>query len=227
MLIKGKQRKSNFDNTILGEKVTTTRSSHEKMIEHHFSKNNNSTIHIQGKEEEIINMVALLGLTIENGIMSRAYVKTMIILEKKCMIPKLPRGMEAFAITKKEEEMVEIKARKIFRNFGNLLQGTPKIALLNYSGIWPLIYEITKQTLMTWHRINVKQQNNKGSCQWTNKRGPTAVFTNISNCQWYENWYPRGKAYHQTEIEDSIKENLKKKKLFERRLRRARDMAKS
>ena len=72
--------------------------------------------------------------------------------------PKL-YGMGAFAITKKEEEMMEITARKILRNFGNLPQGTPKIALLNEFGIWPIKDEITKRKLMTWHGINQTKSN--------------------------------------------------------------------
>ena len=99
-------------------------------------------------------MVASLGLTVENEIMSSAHMNTMIILYKKCVIPKLLYEMGVFAITKKEEEMKELTARKILRNFGNLPQGTPKIALLNEFGIWPIKDQVTKRKLMTWHRTN-------------------------------------------------------------------------
>ena len=75
------------------------------------------------------------------------------------MIPKLLYAMGAFAITKKEEEMMELTARKILRNFGNLPQGTPKIALSNEFGIWPIKDEITKRKLVTWHRINQTKSN--------------------------------------------------------------------
>ena len=77
MLIIGKQGKSKFNNTFLGGQQLQE-VEHEKILGHHFSKSNNNTIHIQRKEEEVINMVASLGLTIENGIMSSAYMKTMI-----------------------------------------------------------------------------------------------------------------------------------------------------
>eukprot|EP00112_Aurelia_sp_Birch-Aquarium-sp1_P009489 Seg208.12 transcript_id=Seg208.12/GoldUCD/mRNA.D3Y31 product="LINE-1 retrotransposable element ORF2 protein" pseudo=true protein_id=Seg208.12/GoldUCD/D3Y31 len=102
ILIIGKQRKRKFDDTFIGGQQLQE-VDHEKILGHHFSKGDNNITHIQRKEEEIINMVASLGLTIENETMSSAYMKAMIILYKKRMIPKLLYGMGAFATTKKEE----------------------------------------------------------------------------------------------------------------------------
>ncbi len=106
------------------------------------------------------NMVAAMGLTVKNGAFNSAFIQTMLIIYKKCFLPKILYGLSSFKITKSEEEKFDIEIRSILSNFGNLPQGTSKAALMNELGIWPIHFEIMKRKLMMWQRINREESNN-------------------------------------------------------------------
>ena len=76
-------------------------------------------------------MIAAMGLTLNNSNMGRVYIQSMLIIYRKCFIPKLTYGLIGFHIREKEYESMELISRKVIKNFANLPQCTPKIALYN------------------------------------------------------------------------------------------------
>ena len=101
VLIIGKKIKKDqeFYNTKLGE-VEIKDTKEEKILGHLLNEENNNIAHINKKETEIINIVAALGLTIQNGTLANAQIQAMIIIYKKSILTKLIFGMAAFAINK-------------------------------------------------------------------------------------------------------------------------------
>ena len=145
-------------NTKLGE-IEIKDTKEEKILGHLFNEENNNIAHINKKETEIINMVAALGLTIQNGTLANAQIQAMIIIYKKSILPKLIFGLAAFATTKQEDERFEKIVRKIIRNFANLPNSTPKVVLYNEFGILPAVEQVNKRKLMMWHKINEEKSN--------------------------------------------------------------------
>ena len=161
VLIIGKkhQKKDHeFYTTKLGE-VEIKDTKEEKVLGHFFNEENNNIAHINKKETEIINMVAALGLTLQNGTLANAQIQALIIIYKKSILPKLIFGMAAFATTKQEDESFEKIVRQIIRNFANLPISTPKVALYNEFGILPAADQINKMKLMMWHKMNEEKSN--------------------------------------------------------------------
>ena len=105
-------------------------------------------------------MVASLGLTIEDNNMGNAFIQTMLILYKKCFIPKLVFGFTGFYTSEKEVERMENINRNILRKFDGLPKCTPKSALYVEFGTFPLKMEIYKRKLLMWNRINKEESNN-------------------------------------------------------------------
>ena len=131
----------------------------EKVLGHIFNNKNNNMSHINKKTEEVTDMVASMGLTIHNSTMEKVYMESMIIINNKCLIPKLTFGLLGFKITKLELDQLEATQRKIFRNFANLPASTPKIAILNEFGAKTITSIIKQKKLMMWHRLNQNERN--------------------------------------------------------------------
>ena len=59
-----------------------------KILGYTFNIDNNNSAHIEEKEKKTIEMVASLGLTIEDNNMGNAFIQTMLILYQKMLHPK-------------------------------------------------------------------------------------------------------------------------------------------
>ena len=75
--------------------------------------------HINKKTEEVTDMVASMGLTIHNSTMEKVYMESMIIINNKCLIPKLTFGLLGFKITKLELDQLQSwsKIMRLTTNF--------------------------------------------------------------------------------------------------------------
>lgn len=80
----------------------------------------------------------------------------MLILYRKCFVPKMIYGLTGFYMNDKEIEQMELINRKILRNFAHLPKCTPKVALYNEFGTIPFQMEIYKRKMLMWHRLNDK-----------------------------------------------------------------------
>ena len=124
-----------------------------------FSKNGRNTKHIQEKGKEAINMMANMGLTLKNKNMDRIYMRSLIIVYKKCFLPKLLFGLAGIPVNKKEIETLENTNRKVIRNMLNLPSSTPKIALYNEFGVLTIELMLYKRKLNMWKRLNSTERN--------------------------------------------------------------------
>ena len=91
--------------------------------------------------------------------MENVYIQTMLVLYRKCFLPKLLYGFNGFYIKDSEIEKLEVINRKIIRNFAGLPKCAPKISLNIEFGIMPLESEIYKRKLMMWNRLNNDKAN--------------------------------------------------------------------
>ena len=157
---KDKKEKDEEGETKIGE-VVLDKIKSAKILGYTFNiDNNNNSAHIEEKEKKTIEMVASLGLTIEDINMGNAFIQTMLILYEKCFIPKLVFGFTGFYMSEKEVERMENINRNILRNFAGLPKCTPKLTLYVEFGTFPLKMEIYKRKLLTWKRINREESNN-------------------------------------------------------------------
>ena len=102
VLIIGKkhQKKDHgFYTTKLGE-VEIKDTKEEKVLGHFFNEENNNIAH--RKETEIINMVAALGLTIQNGTLANAQIQALIIIYKKAYFQSLFSGWHPLPLQNKK-----------------------------------------------------------------------------------------------------------------------------
>ena len=157
ILIINKNKDTNSGDTKIGE-LKLKKVDNAKILGHIFQESNEIKLHIKEKEKEVTEMVASMGLTINNNNMHSIYIQSILILYQKCFIPKLLFGITGFNIKEKEMETIETLNRKVIRNFLNLPKCTPKAALYIEFGIIPIEMEIQKKKLMMWNRIN-KSEN--------------------------------------------------------------------
>ena len=69
-------------------------------------------------------MMANLGLSIKEANMDRIFVSSLLILYRKCFIPKILYGLIGIPLRKNEWEKLEVINRKVLRNFLNLPAST-------------------------------------------------------------------------------------------------------
>ena len=131
-----------------------------KVLGHHFCKENNNNVHLREKEKECRQMMASMGLSLNNAHMGRMYIQSMLTIYQKCFIPKILYGLAGFKTTKAELKQLELLNRTIIRNFLHLPQCTPIASLYLELGLIPIESELKKKKLMMWHRINRKESNN-------------------------------------------------------------------
>ena len=91
--------------------------------------------------------------------MDRIYMKSLIIVYKKCFLPKLLFGLAGIPMNKKEIEVLENINRKVIRNMLNLPSSTPKIALYNEFGVLTIELMLYKRKLNMWKRLNSTERN--------------------------------------------------------------------
>ena len=125
-----------------------------KVLGHIFNNKNNIKDQTEAKEDETINMMAALGISLKDNNLDKIYMHRMIILYKKCMISKLLYGLTGFSMTNSEVDKIENVNRKLIRNMRRLSNATPKVELYNEFGTWPLKYEIYESKMMMWWRIS-------------------------------------------------------------------------
>ena len=130
-----------------------------KVLGYIFSKDGKSMKHIEEKGKEAINMMANMGLSLKNKNMDRIYMRSLIIVYKKCFLPKLLYGLAGIPMNKKEIEGLENTNRKVIRNMLNLPSSTPKIALYNEFGFLTIELMLYKRKLNMWKRLNSTERN--------------------------------------------------------------------
>ena len=156
LIINGKKDTTSGE-TKIGE-LKLKKVDNAKILGHIFQESNEIQLHIKEKEKEVTEMVASMGLTINNNNMHSIYIQSILILYQKCFIPKLLYGITGFNIKEKEMETIETLNRKVLRNFLNLPKCTPKAALYIEFGVIPIEMEIYKKKLLMWNRVN-KNEN--------------------------------------------------------------------
>ena len=211
-LIVGK-KKDNFEDTYFGEK-RIEKVNKSKVLGYIFSEDGNNMEHIQQKSNEAIEMVAALGLTISNSTMSTASIRSMIILYKSCIIPKIIYGLGAFETSVKEMDMLDLLERRILKNFTNLPQCTTKVALYNEFGIIPITYKIKSKKLMMFHRMMNRTEENESIKNTINEQIRNSLpwfkqVVRIAN-EWNINIH-EAKEMTKAQIKTKIKEKIKEK----------------
>ena len=130
-----------------------------KILGYTFNSKGNSERHLEIKEGKIISMMANLGLSIKEANMDRIFVPSLLILYRKCFIPKILYDLIGIPLRKNEWEKLEVINRKVLRNFLNLPDSTPRVGLYNEFGVIPIQYMLYKRTLGMWKRINRDETN--------------------------------------------------------------------
>ena len=146
------KKENDFTETYFGERKIE-RVKEGKVLGYIFSEENSNDTHIDKKIKEGIEMVAALGLTINNSTLSKVSIKSMMILYRSCIIPKIMYGLAAFKITTQQMEKLDITERRIMKSVASLPQSTTKIALYNEFGIIPITYKMKMKKIMMFHRM--------------------------------------------------------------------------
>ena len=131
----------------------------ERILGHIFNKTNNNIDHIEKREEETMKMMAAIGRNIQDNNMDKMYMQSIIILYKKCMLPKLIYGLVGFYLSENEIDKIEKINRKLIRKMGRLPISTTNAVLYNEFGARPIKYELYKRKLMMWWRIEREESN--------------------------------------------------------------------
>ena len=92
-------------------------------------------------------MMANMGCSIKEAYLDRIVMPSLLIIYKKCFIPKILYGLVGVPLRKSEIEKLEIINRKVLRNILNLPSSTPKVALYNELGVIPIEYMLYKRKL--------------------------------------------------------------------------------
>jgi hypothetical protein len=92
--------------------------------------------------------------------MENMFGQSMLVLHDKCFVPKLVSGLTGFSISEMEFTRIDVIERNILRNYLNLPQSSPKVALYNEFGIIPIKMELYKRKMMMWNRVNRDESNN-------------------------------------------------------------------
>ena len=87
-----------------------------KILGYTFNNKGNSERHLEIKEGEIISMMANLGLSIKEANMDRIFVPPLLVLYRKCFIPKILYGLIGIPLRKNEWEKLEV-INKGFKEF--------------------------------------------------------------------------------------------------------------
>ena len=156
---KGKKKKEegniqlNLGNVKLKKVVEAT------VLGYTFNEEGNNSAHIEEKQQKTTAMIANMGLSIKSMNMENMFGQSMLVLNKKCFVPKLVFGLSGFEIKPAEMEKIGIIERNILRSFLNLPQGAPKAALYVEFGVVPVKMELYKRKLMMWNRVNREESN--------------------------------------------------------------------
>jgi hypothetical protein len=131
-----------------------------KVLGYTFNEEGNNTAHIDSKQQQTTAMIANMGLSIKTRNMENMYGQSMLILHEKCFVPKLCSGLTGFSISEAEMARIEVIERNILRNYLNLPQSTPKVAVYNEFGVVPIKMDLYKRKMMMWNRVNRDESNN-------------------------------------------------------------------
>jgi hypothetical protein len=125
-----------------------------------FDEEGSNTAHIEEKHQKTTAMIANMGLSIKTTNMENIFGQSMLILHEKCFVPKLVSGLTGFKITEAEVTKIDTIERNILRNYLNLPQSSPKVALYVEFGVLPIKMELFKRKMMMWNRANRAESNN-------------------------------------------------------------------
>ena len=131
-----------------------------KVLGYTFNEEGNNTAHIEEKQQKTTTMIANMGISIKTNNMENMFGQSMLTLHEQCFVPKLVSGLTGFSISEMEFVQIGTIERNILRNYLNLPQSSPKVALYNEFGVIPIKMELYKRKMMMWNRVNRKESNN-------------------------------------------------------------------
>ena len=124
-----------------------------KILGFTYDEENSTLTHLKEKEDEIREMVASMGLSLERDGLNGIFMASLIIIYRRVLLPKLLFGLSGRHLKEVEKRKLQTISNMIFKNFANLAQSTPTVCIQNEFGILPINLEVAKRRLNLWKKM--------------------------------------------------------------------------